>query len=53
MVGWLIVNLDTAGWILIVLVVGLMAWQLTSRERGGRGGGARSKSQHLPDEPTP
>jgi hypothetical protein len=53
MVGWLIVNLDTAGWILIVLVVGLMAWQLTSRDRGGRGGGARSKSQRLPDEPAP
>jgi hypothetical protein len=53
MVGWLIVNLDTAGWILIVLVVGLMAWQLTSRDRGGRGGGARSKSQGLPDEPAP
>jgi hypothetical protein len=53
MVGWLIVNLDTAGWILIVLVVGLMAWQLTRRDRGGRGGGPGPKSQGVPDEPAP
>ena len=36
LVGWLIVNLDTAGWIIISLVVGLMAWQLTRRERRER-----------------
>ena len=36
LVGWLIVNLDTAGWIIISLVVGLMAWQLTRRERASR-----------------
>jgi hypothetical protein len=51
-VGWFIWNSDLAGWILVVLVVGLMVWQLTSRDRGGRSGGARSKSQRLPDEPT-
>jgi FtsH-binding integral membrane protein len=50
LVGWFIWNSDLAGWILVVLVVGLMVWQLTSRERGG---GARSKSQRLPDEPAP
>src|SRR6266436_5196703 len=40
LVGWLIVNLDTAGWIIISLVVGLMAWQLTRRERRERASGA-------------
>ncbi len=53
LVGWFIWNSDLAGWILVVLVVGLMVWQLTSRERSGRRGGARSKSQRLPDEPAP
>jgi Flp pilus assembly protein TadB len=52
LVGWFIWNSDLAGWILVVLVVGLMVWQLTSRDRSRRGGGARSKSQRLPDEPT-
>lgn len=56
LVGWLIVNLDTAGWILICLVVGLMAWQLTRRERrtfpdeGRRG---RANGRGVPDEPAP
>ncbi len=53
LVGWFIWNSDLAGWILVVLVVGLMVWQLTSRDRSGRGGEARSKSQRLPDEPAP
>ena len=53
LVGWFIWNSDLAGWILVVLVVGLMVWQLTSRDSSGRGGGARSKSQRLPDEPAP
>ncbi len=43
LVGWLIVNLDTAGWIIISLVVGLMAWQLTRRERRERSSRAESE----------
>ena len=43
LVGWLIVNLDTAGWIIITLVVGLMAWQLTRRERRERASRAKAE----------
>ena len=43
LVGWLIVNLDTAGWIIISLVVGLMAWQLTRRERRERASRAEAE----------
>jgi hypothetical protein len=38
MVGWLIVNLDTAGWILVGITTGLMSFELTRRPvRRGRG----------------
>ena len=33
LVGWFIWNGDLAGWILLALVIGLMAWQLTGREK--------------------
>ena len=49
LVGWLIVNLDTAGWIIITLVVGIMAWQLTRRERRARA--ARSVAERPPERP--
>jgi Flp pilus assembly protein TadB len=49
LVGWLIVNLDTAGWIIISLVVGLMAWQLTRRERRERA--SRAESERPPNRP--
>lgn len=55
LVGWLIVNLDTAGWILICLVVGLMAWQLTRRERrerAGSGDAQRANGRGAHDEST-
>ena len=37
LVGWLIVNLDTAGWILLSVTTGLMTFELTRRpvRRGG------------------
>ena len=53
LVGWLIVNLDTAGWIIISLVVGLMAWQLSRRERrerASRAGTERPKGHGVRDE---
>jgi Flp pilus assembly protein TadB len=56
LVGWLIVNLDTAGWIIISLVVGLMAWQLTRRERRERASRAeaeRPKGHGVRDESAP
>jgi Flp pilus assembly protein TadB len=56
LVGWLIVNLDTAGWIIITLVVGLMAWQLTRRERRERSNRAeaeRPKGHGVGDESAP
>ena len=60
LVGWLIVNLDTAGWIIISLVVGLMAWQLTRRERRERASRAgtgrppgRPNGHGVGDESTP
>jgi hypothetical protein len=49
LVGWLIVNLDTAGWIIITLVVGIMAWQLTRRERRERAN--RAGAQRPPERP--
>jgi hypothetical protein len=48
LVGWLLVNLDTAGWILVILTVGLMTWELTTRKSGKDG----SSSARRPDEPT-
>ena len=33
LVGWFIWNGDLAGWILLALVIGLMAWQLTGRDK--------------------
>ena len=36
LVGWFIWNGDLAGWILLALVIGLMAWQLTGREKRPR-----------------
>ena len=36
LVGWFIWNGDLAGWILLALVIGLMAWQLTGREHAPR-----------------
>lgn len=33
LVGWFVWNGDLAGWILLALVIGLMVWQLTQRER--------------------
>ena len=48
-VGWLIVNLDRAGWILISLVIGLMAWQLTRRERRERA--SRAETERAPERP--
>ena len=36
LVGWFIWNGDLAGWILLALVIGLMVWQLTGRERPRR-----------------
>jgi hypothetical protein len=54
LVGWFIWNGDLAGWILLALVIGLMAWQLTGRERrprhqhprpeGANGRGVRDES---------
>jgi hypothetical protein len=48
LVGWLIVNLDTAGWILLSITVGLMAFELTRRpvrrgERATQPSAARGK----------
>jgi hypothetical protein len=44
LVGWFIWNGDLAGWILLGLVVGLMAWQLTEREKQVRESEGRTKS---------
>jgi hypothetical protein len=50
MVGWLIVNLDSAGWILVLLTVGLMTFELTRRPaRSSRPG--RRGTHDQPDEP--
>lgn len=40
LVGWLIVNLDTAGWILLTITTALMTFELT-RKPVHRGGPAR------------
>jgi hypothetical protein len=50
MVGWLIVNLDSAGWILVLLTVGLMTFELTRRPARGSRSGHRG-TRHQPDEP--
>ena len=44
LVGWFIWNGDLAGWILLALVIGLMAWQLTGRERAPRRDNPRTES---------
>jgi hypothetical protein len=49
LVGWFIWNGDLAGWILLALVIGLMAWQLAGREGrprrpGANGRGVRDES---------
>jgi hypothetical protein len=50
LVGWLIVNLDTAGWILLAVTVGLMVFELT-RQPAGRGGSRRrAKHRQVRDE---
>jgi hypothetical protein len=36
--GWLLVNLDTAGWIILIVTIGIMVWELTTGQRGKRGG---------------
>ncbi len=36
LVGWFIWNGDLAGWILLALVIGLMVWQLSGREKRSR-----------------
>jgi hypothetical protein len=51
LVGWLIVNLDTAGWILLLLIVGLMTFELTRRPARGDGAAVRTKSYRWPNEP--
>jgi hypothetical protein len=35
--GWLLVNLDTAGWIILIVTIGIMVWELTTGQRGKRG----------------
>lgn len=44
LVGWFIWNGDLAGWILLGLVVGLMAWQLTARDKRARESESRTES---------
>lgn len=44
LMGWFIWNGDLAGWILLGLVVGLMAWQLTGREKRARESEGRRES---------
>lgn len=51
-IGWLFVNLDTAGWILLVLTVRLMTWELTTRKGGKGGGRGQGRSFGRPDEPS-
>jgi hypothetical protein len=46
LVGWFIWNGDLAGWILLVLVVGLMAWQLTGREKRPRHARSENPNGH-------
>jgi hypothetical protein len=49
LVGWLLVNLDTAGWILLLVTIGLMAFELTRRP--ARGPAHRASSSRSPNEP--
>ena len=51
LVGWLLVNLDTAGWILLTVTIGLMTFELTRRPARGAGPIHRVKSSRFPDEP--
>jgi hypothetical protein len=44
LVGWFIWNGDLAGWILLALVIGLMVWQLTGRERRPRPDNSQTES---------
>ena len=56
LVGWFVWNGDLAGWILLGLVVGLMAWQLTAREKQARPEDARAERANgrgVRDEPAP
>src|SRR5882724_9864943 len=48
--GRLLVNLDIAGWVLVILTVGLMTWELTTR-KGRKSGGERGPFGR-PDEPS-
>jgi hypothetical protein len=56
LVGWFLWNGDLAGWILLALVIGLMAWQLTGRDKRGRRDEPRREStdgRGIHDEPAP
>jgi hypothetical protein len=56
LVGWFIWNGDLAGWILLALVIGLMVWQLTGRDKRGRRDKPRRESadgRGIHDEPAP
>jgi hypothetical protein len=50
--GWLIVNLDTAGWILVIVTVGLMTFELTRPPARGAASRRRREDQRLHDEAT-
>jgi hypothetical protein len=52
LVGWLIVNLDTAGWVLVVVTIGLMIFELTRRPAQSERDKRRMKSNRPPDEPS-
>jgi hypothetical protein len=52
LVGWLIVNLDTAGWILLIVTVGLMTFELTRQPGPTCSPASRVKSHRMPGEPT-
>jgi hypothetical protein len=52
LVGWLFVNLDMAGWILVGLTTGLMTFELTRRPTRGDGGVRRPQPHRWPDEPS-
>ena len=51
LVGWLLVNLDTAGWILLLVTIGLMAFELTRRPARGHGPARRASSSRSPNDP--
>ena len=56
LVVWFVWNGDLAGWILLALVVGLMTWQLTGREKQARSENAREERANgrgVHDEPVP